>query len=107
MCLRSTSGAKKVWSLYTCQRDGCSYAAAGPWSVGRNVARVGGVRTRNKYTVAPKYFWCRMIVCVLGQYLAHKKVQSLYTFQRDGCSYAAAGPWSVGRNVARGPGRSK
>ena len=30
-----------------------------------------------KYTVAPKYYWCMLIVCVLGQFLVQKKVGKL------------------------------
>ena len=30
-----------------------------------------------KDTVAPKYYWCMLIVCVLGQFLAQKKVGKL------------------------------
>jgi hypothetical protein len=39
-----------------------------------------------KDTVAPKYYWCRLIVCVLGQFLAQTKVGSLDTFRHYGCS---------------------
>ena len=39
-----------------------------------------------KDTVAPKYYSCRIIVCVLGQYPAQNKMGSLYTFRRHGYS---------------------
>ena len=39
-----------------------------------------------KDTVPPQYYWCMLILCVLGQFLAQKEVGSLYTFRHYGCS---------------------
>ena len=42
-----------------------------------------------KDTVAPKYYWCMLIVCVLGQFLAQKKWES---FKRYGTTAAPLEP---------------
>jgi hypothetical protein len=53
--------------------------------MGVQAVKVPRPGARKKDTVAPKYSWCRMIICVLGQYLVHKKVWSLCTFWRHRC----------------------
>jgi len=50
---------------------------------------------REKDTIAPKYSWCRMSICVLSQYLTHTKVWSLCTFRRHRCYPPSILPYTV------------
>ena len=87
MCLRSTSGATKVLSL-------CAFCATAAPLIVYNclyiyvqAVKVTWLRARKKDTIGPKYYWCRMIVCDLGQNWVHTKCGRYVGFGATAASY--------------------
>jgi hypothetical protein len=81
-----------IWCIKKCGRFVLFGSTAAPLIVYNRLymyvqaVKVTRPGARKKDTAAPKYSWCRIIVCVLGQYVVHKKVLSLCTFRLHGCS---------------------